>query len=242
MKESVVPPLNPFDETPNDSPRNPFDEEISRKNPFDETPTPPRNPFDEEVKTPPIKLNPFDDTSEDLSSVESARNPFSGIPSSKKSSPEISPISISDSFEKLESAAEQKELKAKQQLANEPINDQNAPVEADIQPDDTSDETPERKRERSELMSMMQVYKTNPDEWNVFLMRFRSGIKCRKWCSNGTTHNTVLRLVEEEGHRIIEYDHKKVLVKRKPGRIDFDEISELRNVSGTNMFVIESQK
>ena len=62
-----------------------------------------------------------------------------------------------------ESAAEQKELKAKQQLVSESINDQNAPVETDIQTDDTNDETPERKRERSELMSMMQVYKTNPD-------------------------------------------------------------------------------
>lgn len=164
VKESVVLKLNPFDETPNDSPRNPFDEEISRKNPFDETPTPPRNPFDEEVKTPPIKLNPFDDTSEDLSPVEPPLNPFNEIPSSsKKSSPEISPISVSDSFDKLESAAEQKELKAKQQLVSESINDQNAPVEADMQTDDTNDETPERKRERSELMSMMQVYKTNPD-------------------------------------------------------------------------------
>lgn len=35
------------------------------------------------------------------------------------------------------------------------------------------------------------------------MMRFRSGIACKKWCSNGTSHQTVVRYVEEEDRRFV---------------------------------------
>lgn len=84
------------------------------------------------------------------------------------------------------------------------------------------------------------------------MMRLRAGIACKKWCSNGTSHQTVVRYVEEGDRRFvfvcfvcelqIEYEHKKVLVKRKPAKIAFDEISLLRNIPGTNSFVVEYEK
>ena len=35
------------------------------------------------------------------------------------------------------------------------------------------------------------------------MMRFRAGIACKKWCSNGTSHHTVVRYVEEEDRRFV---------------------------------------
>ena len=88
--------LNPFDESSDVSPRNPFDQEakpnppvvklnppVVKLNPFDnETPeSSPRNPFDKDVKPNPpvanptnriVKLNPFDNETPDTS----PRNPF----------------------------------------------------------------------------------------------------------------------------------------------------------------------
>ena len=244
--------LNPFDEeTPESSPRNPFDEEVKptqpvKLNPFDdETPdTSPRNPFDAPAKTA-VKLNPFDASTSDTSPRnpfdEDAKpakpavklNPFDDeTPDPEMDVPQISPISLRESFSQLASAAENREKPSEAnpagtqsaapgangtQLelagANGTQSTANQNAAENASEEETVTDDPEYANERRDLRSMFEVYQSNRNgcaaareslvEWNVFMMRFRAGIACKKWCSNNTSHQTVVRYVEENDRRFV---------------------------------------
>lgn len=180
-KQGVV-KLNPFDadETPDVSPRNPFDEDVkpakkeTKLNPFDVDETPessPRNPFDQDVKPKErvVKLNPFDETSDSLD----------------MDVPQISPISLRESFSQLTSAAENRtqpaptnpfETQTQTQSnsnskeatetqtntnQNEAENESNREEEEEEFTDD-----PEYANERRDLRSMFEVYQSNKNGRN----------------------------------------------------------------------------
>ena len=183
-KQGVV-KLNPFDmdETPESSPRNPFDQDVkpakkeTKLNPFDVDETPessPRNPFDEDVKPKQriVKLNPFDKTSDSLD----------------MDVPQISPISLRESFSQLTSAAEKRTQPAptnpfgtqtqtqtqsnsnsnsKETTETQTNTNQNkAENESNEEEEEEFTDDPEYANERRDLRSMFEVYQSNKNGRN----------------------------------------------------------------------------
>ena len=184
-KQGVV-KLNPFDmdETPESSPRNPFDQDVkpakkeTKLNPFDVDETPessPRNPFDEDVKPKQrvVKLNPFDETSDSLD----------------MDVPQISPISLRESFSQLTSAAEkrtqpaptnpfgtqtqtqtqtQSNSNSKETTETQTNTNQNkAEYESNEEEEEEEfTDDPEYANERRDLRSMFEVYQSNKNGRN----------------------------------------------------------------------------
>lgn len=184
---------NPFDETDDESSAgNPFDKETPSNNPFDETPaklpansssnnpfdevssdeTPSKNPFDE-----PSSRNPFDETPAKLPANSPSNNPFDETPNSPVNETPSNPFD---------------ETPSNPPPANNPPESRKALVE---------------QQETAQLEAIRRSFAANEDgndwtkksraEWKRALAKLTAGVKCVKWCSNGTSHKTVLRVARK---------------------------------------------
>ena len=219
---------NPFDAPPkakNAAPKssNPFDAVSDEEEDEEDS----KNPFDTPSSVPVVVLastNPFD-APDELVEKEVAVTPLV-----LQKEPTVNPFAEEEAIAEEEEEEETEEEKARKEaeLARQ--------REAELQRQELlrreeekrrlEQEAAEKARKEQELQQI-RAYEQQAIQNILNSESIRVGISCIKFCSNGSWHNTVVKLVEENGAFEIKWSRKKSMFHGITGSLPLQEVSNV---------------
>lgn len=243
-------PTNPFDAESEEEAANPFNVKESSRNPFDassdeeETGNPfdvkeeeeTRNPFDAPhsavVITPTV--NPFAETTS-LASHAVDLNPFANIDSN--------PTEIEEEKEESESESESEAVQLAKLKQEEELRVQELLLKQRMEEEKKAEEArlAEIQRQKEEqLLAQKRQFENQEMERLCIEQSLRVGIPCMKWCRNGKSHQTIVKLVDVNSVASIQWVRKKALLRAQLASFALNEITAVEDINDSSIFVLKT--